>query len=88
MCDECLSFICPGNCPESDEYSAELGARTLSCSLCSSPIYSDEEYICTTREVLCRECVDDFDVSDILEVSDTADVFELLAAFGLKIKKA
>lgn len=88
MCDECLNIICPGNCPECDEYSAEFGTHPLRCSLCSSPIYSDDEYICTDNEIFCRECVDSFDAYDILEVSGAADICELLSNLGFSLKKA
>ena len=88
MCDECFSFICPDNCPESDDYSAEFGSHALRCSVCSSPIYQDDEYISIDNEVVCRGCIDSFNTYEILEVADVADVFELLVTLGFNIKKA
>lgn len=88
MCEECFSFICPGNCPENNDYSAEFGAAVMRCSVCDSPLYSGDEYICANDEICCIPCVADFDTDDILRICEASDICDLLTDLGLKIKKA
>ena len=88
MCKECFSFICPGNCPENEDYSAEFGESVLHCSVCDSPLYSDDEYICADDGIYCSECIEDLDTDDILRLCNSSSVSELLEELGLKLKKA
>lgn len=87
MCDECFKCICPDNCPESDEYSAEFGFPELHCHSCASPLYSGEEYLLAGGKCYCLECVREFDIEDILEICGSDDICELLVDFGFQLEK-
>ena len=87
MCEECFKLICPGSCPETEDYSAELGAPLLYCSVCDSPLYSGDRYICTDNDIYCSECIEELDTDDILNLCSAESISALLEELGFKLKQ-
>ncbi len=79
MCDICNSlFGHLSSCPESSE-----GSSTY-CLWCENRLNPGEEIVTfPSGSVLCRDCVNDFDLSDLCAYLDVDSVFELIEKYGI-----
>ncbi len=96
MCDVCDRDIghldgCPLDYGTGGDYydNADDEGGSFSCSVCGSPIAVGDAYIYDpdTDGIVCSECIEEFSVSDILEICGLSSVTEALSVFSGKVMK-
>ena len=54
MCEECLHYKCPSQCPNAPE-----PKRVFICSGCGGPIYDGDNYYDILGEQFCETCIEE-----------------------------
>ena len=94
MCDVCdyeLGHRC-GCCLDGSDYGDyDRSPGYMTCSVCGREILSGEEFIFDLRcgnAAVCSDCIEEFDISDLLEICGLSSVTEAISVFSGKVLRA
>lgn len=63
MCRDCVLSVCSPRCPDAPEV-----PPIMRCSECGEGIYEGDWYFKTETGYVCKNCLEDMDVGEILEL--------------------
>lgn len=63
MCSVCLHNPCHPSCPNAEPEKPECY-----CDVCKSPIYAGNEYYDANGTRVCKDCLEEMDLTDLMEV--------------------
>lgn len=75
MCEYCLSSPCLSGCPNEGD---DDEINTNKCSYCGSFFY-DGDGVVTDTDAFCDECLEKFDIEDVLQIAGADSVKELIS---------
>ena len=79
MCDICNSLF--GHLPSCPEQSSKSGTY---CFWCENKLEADTVIVTLPSGlIVCKECINDFDLSDLLTYLDVDSIFELIEKYDI-----
>lgn len=63
MCEVCRQLLCNSQCPNAPETKP-----VYKCEKCGCGIYDGEQYFDSPEGYICKDCMDDMTVSEVIEI--------------------
>lgn len=82
MCSICGRMYCPSDCPGDDGELPGVGFPVAECALCGKRLYRGARVFCRDEKTVCADCALSAQAEELLDITDCADMEELLSELG------